>query len=247
MRTKRRSSLASRKELELQQDIINYYELMWHFNKTIPTIEDVAKRLKVTHIEVNYWLAKSSTQRALTQRGIDWRSHTQTRITPSQQAAALTVMNFADERPIAEKLDELGIEPATYYAWLNKPHFKNFVDQLASNNVQNIRPAAITELTKKINRGNWSALKYYLDATGELRQQDAPQGEVLIKMIVEIIQKHVKDPETIVAIAQDIKLAAANKTLEDATAPAIEAPPIVDSVTVDEEKYEEAQKMLGFA
>jgi hypothetical protein len=79
-----------------------------------------------------------------------------------------------------------------------------------------------------------------LDVTGTVKSDDAPQSEVLLRMIVEIIQKHVKDPETIIAIAQDIKLAAANRTLEVVTTP----PQITGSIVEDVE-LEDAKKQLG--
>jgi hypothetical protein len=223
-----------------EKALVNYYELQWHLRHRVPTIEEVATHLKLTQVTVNYYLQRRVVIKALDDRGIPWKQHSQDELTATQVAAAVTVMNFTDTRSINDKLDQLGINPSQYYAWLNDPQFKNLIDNLSDQNLRNVKPTAVTEFTKLINKGDWQAIKYYLDVTGTVKSDDAPQSEVLLRMIVEIIQKHVKDPETIIAIAQDIKLAAANRTLEVVTTP----PQITGSIVEDVE-LEDAKKQLG--
>ncbi|MFY3741625.1 MAG: hypothetical protein HMLIMOIP_002083 [Candidatus Nitrosomirales archaeon] len=221
-----------------EKDLINYYELQWFLRHNVPTIEQVAKYLKLSQVTVNYYLKRRQVIKALEDRGIPWRQHSQGDLTATQVAAAITVMNMVDERPMSEKLDQLGILPATYYAWLNDPQFKNLVNNLADQNLSNVRPAAVAEFTKKINQGDWNAIKYWLDTTGEL-QSDQPQSEQLIIMIIEIIQRHVKDPTTMVAIAQDLKAATQNRTLEVIT------PPQITGELVEDQELIAAKKQLG--
>jgi succinate dehydrogenase flavin-adding protein (antitoxin of CptAB toxin-antitoxin module) len=224
-----------------EKELISFYELQWHLRHNVPTIEEVAGYLKLAQVTINYYLQRRPVIKALEQRGIPFRQHTQDELTATQVATAITIMNFADVRSNEEKLDQLGIASATYYAWLNDPQFKNLIDNLADQNLRNIRPAAIGEFTKLINKGDWQAIKFYLETTGELQNNDAPQSEQLLKMIIEIIQRHVKDPETIIAIAQDIKLAAANRTLEVVTQPQ----QITGSFEETDPELERAKKMLG--
>lgn len=223
-----------------EKELINFYELQWHLRHNVPTIEEVAKHLSLSQVTVNYYLQRNPVIKALDNRGIPWRQHTQEELTATQVAAAVTVMNFADTRSNDEKLDQLGITSSQYFAWLNDPQFKNLIDNLSDQNLRNIKPTAVTEFTKLINKGDWQAIKYYLEVTGTVQSNDAPQSEVLLRMIVEIIQKHVKDPAIIVAIAQDIKLAAANRTLEVVTTPH----EITGSVINDVE-LADAKKQLG--
>jgi len=222
-----------------EKDLIDFYELQWHLRHSVPTIEELAQRLKVKQVAVNYYLQRRPVIKALDDRGIPWRQHSQEDLTATQVAAAITVMNPVDDRPINDKLDQLGILPATYYAWLNDPQFKNLVNNLADQNLTNIRPAAIAEFTKKINGGDWNAIRFWLETTGELNNSDAPQSEQLLKMIVEIIQDEVKDPEVIVRIAQRIKAASQNRTLEIIT------PPMIESSVVEDQELVEARRKLG--
>jgi glutathione peroxidase-family protein len=224
-----------------EKDLINFYELQWHLRHNVPTIEEVAKYLSLSQVTVNYYLQRQPVVKALETRGIPFRQHTQDELTATQVAAAVTMSNFADTRDNAVKLDQLGINPATYYAWLNDPQFQNLVENLANQNLKNIKPTAIGELTKKINAGDWNAVKFYLDVTGTLQNNDAPQSEQLIKAFVEIIQRHVKDPETIVAIAQDLKLASANRTLEVVAQPQRQ----ITGELVDDPELEAAKRKLG--
>lgn len=238
----------------VEKALIAYYELCWFTKHTVPTVEEVFEHLRkgrpnLRRISVNYYLARHPVIRALENRGIPFREHTQTELTDQQMAAALTVMNFADERSIKDKLDQIGVLPATYYAWLNDPAFKHFVESLSEQNLKNIKPVAVTEFTKLIAKGDWQAIKYYLDVTGAAGNNEAPQTEMLLRMIIEIIQKHVKDPSVIVSIAQDIQLAAANKTLELAAGikPSIEGS-AYESAELDENSPEvrEAIHKLGY-
>lgn len=234
--------------------IINFYELSYFGSQKIPTTTEVieyvnrkfekeGKKHRLTYSALNYYMQRAVFIRALEKRGIPFRQHTQEELTPQQQAAALTVMNFADQRTNKEKLDQLGINEAQYYAWLNDPAFKALCAELEQNNKQNIRPIAVTEFAKKIHGGDWQAIKYYLEITGAAQDNETPQTEQLLRTLIEVIQKHVKDPAVISAIAQDIKLAAQNRTLTVVNAPH----EILDGSVVSENdvELEYAKKQLG--
>jgi hypothetical protein len=237
----RRTYFAIKESLTAKEkQMINYYDTMWHLRHQVPTTEQVANYVGLTHVTVNYYLHRRPVIKALEQRGIPWQQHSQEELTPTQVATAITMSNFADTRSNPEKLDQLGVNPTQYYAWLNDPAFKNMVENLAEQNLKNIKPTAIGELTKKINAGDWNAVKYYLDTTGAIRNNEGPPSEELIKMFVEIIQRHVKDPEVIMAIAADIKLASLNRTLE-----VVDQTPQIAGEIVSREEFEAAKKTLG--
>jgi hypothetical protein len=222
-----------------EKDLISFYQLNWHLKQGyVPTVEEVFQYLRKTRPNlsiktVHYYLGRKPVIAALKKRGIPFEQHTQSELTDQQMAAATTVMNMLDQRSISEKLDQLGILPATYYAWLNDPQFKNFLDSMADQNKINVRPAAVAEFTKKINQGDWNAIKFWMETTGELQNDNAPQSEQILIMLVEIIQKHVKDPAVMVAIAQDMQRAMSNRTLE------------ITGEVVEDEELEAARRKLG--
>lgn len=227
-----------------EKDLIAFYELQWFLRHSVPTIEEVTQHLKKDHPQikqtsVNFYLQHPSVVKALNKRGIPWRQHSQEDLTATQVAAAVTMMNFSDTRSNSEKLDQLGINSATYNAWLNDPQFKNLIDNLADQNLANIRPTAITEFTKKINQGDWNAIRFWLETTGEMQGNNQTQSEQLLIAIIEIIQTHVKDEAVMFAIARDIQKAAGNRTLE-----AVNPTQITGEVVIDEE-LEAARRKLG--
>lgn len=219
-----------------EQKLIAYYELLWLTQQTIPTIAEVSAHLKVSQVTVNYYLGKRKCViEALKNRGIPYEQHTQSELTATQVAAASLVMNFSDDRSITYKLDSIGVNATQYQAWLRDPQFKHLLDSLGEQNKINIKPHALAEFTRLVNKGDWNAIKYYLDATGELSDDTAPQSETLIMMFVEIIQRHVKDQGTIDAIATDLKLAAGVRSTVN----------VIESTAVSDEEVENAKKMLG--
>lgn len=224
-----------------EKELLEFYEREWFLRHKVPTVEEVAEELDIKYTAVNYYLQRAPVKAGLKRRGIPYEQHSRENLTATQVAVAVTMSNFADTRPNEVKLDQMGVNPSQYYAWLNDPQFKEMVEHLADQNMNNIRPTAIGELTKKINSGDWNAVKFYLETTGALQNNDAPQSEQLIMMFVEIIQRHVKDPEVIMAIAKDVKLAAANRTLEVAT----HNPRSIAAEVVHDAELENAKKMLG--
>lgn len=230
----------------VEKALINYYELCWFTKNSVPTVEEVFEYLRkdrsnLRFTSVQYYLNRAPVRKALKDRGIPFEQHTRDELTGQQQAAALTVMNFADGRSVAEKLDQIGVLPATYYAWLNDPQFKNLVDSLSEQNLNNIKPTVVAEFTKLINKGDWQALKYYMDNTGTLTNGQTAPNEQLLRMIIEIIQKHIKDPNTMMAIATDLMHVTQVR-------PAIEgyAVPASEELEFDSPEVLEASKQLGY-
>ncbi len=223
---------------DAEKALINYYELCWQLGNTVPTVDQVVEHLRkkrpnISHTSVNYYLTRPPVKSALKARGIKFEQHTQEELTSQQIAAATVACNFADKRTLHEKLDELGIRPATYQAWLLDPAFKNLVKTVADRNLENIEPVAITEYTRLIASGHWGAIKYYLDVTAAAQDNDTPQTEHLLRAIIEILQRHIKDGPLLDAIGRDILKASQNRTME------------ITSYVVEEEEVLEASRKLG--
>lgn len=153
-------------------------------------------------------------QQALEYRGLPYQSagvQSSGQLTPTQIAAAHTVLNFADDRPNDQKLSELGVLTTQWYAWLNDPTFQSYVQKLADNNLQNVRPEAMTEFAKLVRKGDFQAIKYYFEVTGEFGSQTSASEQqitAMLQLVVESVQRHVKDPEVLAAISRDLLNAA---------------------------------------
>lgn len=233
-----------------EKALIDFYELQWMLRHTVPTVEEVTKHLQNKFIKegkhatikqtaINYYLTRAPVIKALEERGIPWRQHSQGDLTSTQIAVANVMMNFSDTRSNNEKLDQLGVNPTQYYAWLNDPQFKNLIDSLSDQNLKNIRPTAITEFTKLVQKGDWNAIKYYLDITGAAVNESTTPIEQMMIMVLEVLQKHIKDPAVMNAVADDLIRVSSSRHLEATPQNSI------TGEVVDDYELEDAKRKLG--
>lgn len=196
----------NRKLSQKEKTYISYCEKFYFLNNFgFPTNEQAAVALGYSISEIQTFLLNRKVQSALESRGLPYlQSKSQSELTPTQVAAAITISNFADERSIDQKLDQLGVLPATYYTWLNDPTYQSFVQNLADRNLEIVRPEAVAQFTKLLRTGDFAALKYYFEVTGQFQQPEITNIKILVQKLVESVQKHVKDPEILLAITQDL-------------------------------------------
>lgn len=230
------------------KELISFYEITWHLKREVPTLEEVYAHLRkkfpaIKYTSIAYYLGNWHVAKALDDRGIPWRQHSREDLTPTQVAVATVMSNFADGRTNAEKLNALGVNPATYFTWMLDPKFKNAVQSMADYNIKNIDAVAKVEYAKKIQEGYWPTIKHYVDTTQAVTGNEMPQSEVMIRMLIEIIQKHVKDADVLMAIAEDMKRASANRTLETATLSGVV---VSEDDDEDDEDLARAKRMIGF-
>lgn len=199
-----------------EHNFISYCEQFYFLNNSgFPTPEQAAVALGYSVSEINVMLQNLNVQKALEVRGLPYQSagvQSNGRLTPTQIASAHTILNFADDRPNDQKLSELGVLPTQWNAWLNDPNFQAYCQKLGENNLKNVRPEALTEFSKLVRKGDFQALKYYFEVTGEFGNTSASASEAqvtaVLQLVVESVQRHVKDPETLAAISRDILNAA---------------------------------------
>lgn len=206
---KKTSSKKSKKLTFQMKRYIDYCEQYYFLHDMgFPTVEQAALALSYDQTAIRYYLSCKVVQEALSNRGLPWNSvgsRTGRSLTHEQLATALTVMNFTDDRSINEKLEELGVLPQQYYAWLEDPVFKEFLDKRSNKNLVNARPEAITNLVNLISRKDFRAIQYYLEVTGEFSNRNEVMNvKAVIQKLIETVQKHVKDPEILGAIAKDM-------------------------------------------
>lgn len=190
-----------------EANFIAYCEQFYFLNKGgFPTPEQAAIALRYSVTEINLFLQNLNVQDALERRGLPWRSAGAQSglLTPTQLAAANLIMNFADERPIAQKLDSIGVQPAQFYAWQQDDKFRAYLSKLADNNLEFVRPEAIAEFTKLVRQGDFRALQYYFEVTGEFKGQATQNVQAMLQMVIEAVQRHVKEPTVLAAIASDL-------------------------------------------
>lgn len=131
-------------------------------------------------------------------------------LSEEQVAVANVMLDTLDKRSRIKKLTELGISTATYNKWLRDPNYRKYVLDRSEALLLENQHVSHMSLIERVSQGDLGAIKYFNSLTGRFaeKQNAAVQinnygSDILIK-VVEVIQRHIKEPEILEAIASDI-------------------------------------------
>ena len=125
-----------------------------------------------------------------------------------QLAAASVVLNPLDRRAISEKLKPLGVSIGQYNQWKKNPSFKRYLEQQGSELFGEHMPEIDAALVSQATSGNTRATKLLYEVSGRYRPgaaNDIDNVKLLIIRLTEILQRHIKDPGVLQAIAEEIQ------------------------------------------
>lgn len=134
-------------------------------------------------------------------------------LTEQQMAVANVLLDVLDSRSRIKKLTEMGISTQQYNLWLRDPVYRQYcLDRAESLLIEN-QPVAHMSLINRVAQGDLGAVKYFNAMTGRYREREKAAVEInttnvfggdQLIAIIEIIQRHVKDPATLELIGQEI-------------------------------------------
>lgn len=124
-------------------------------------------------------------------------------LTPDQLGVVALVTNFADTRSLEAKLMMCGVSLETYHGWMQDPEFKRMIQSRADESLGNIYPEAVNALSREVKSGNMNAIKFYWDITGRSQTPEVRNLQIIIQLLIESVQRNVKDPEILSAISLD--------------------------------------------
>lgn len=199
------NSLPNRRLNWTELDLLNYCEQQWNMRHKFPSMVTLRKRFE--DLDIDQVLSDEFIIRALSNRGITVPSvdHRTDELTSEQVSAVALVLDYNDKRSHNTKLRSLGITPAKWNGWLKNEIFKKYLHTLSAKGLEDALHVAHTGLINATERGDVNAIKYYMELTGRF-SGDTGQTQnfkVMVQRIVESIQRHVKDQDTIRLIAND--------------------------------------------
>jgi len=134
-------------------------------------------------------------------------------LTEQQLTVANVMLDILDKRSRLKKLTELGVSTAEYNGWLRDPVYRSYCLARAEELLDSNQHVAHMSLIDRVQQGDLGAIKYFNQMTGRYREKSEAgvqinvannYGDDKLIAVVEIIQKHVKDPEVLAAIGADI-------------------------------------------
>lgn len=205
-----------------QYDLLLYFEQYYWRRGGLPTYEQITS--EGIELEETFYLETWNNSRfldGLRGRGIPEHLLDVRRgafngkiLTEKQLTVANALLDVLDKRSRLKKLTELGVSTAEYNSWLRDPVYRQYCLDRAEDLLGSNQHIAHTALIDRVSQGDLGAIKYFNALTGRYRDQ-ASRGGVEVNVqnnygmeqvvaIIEIIQRHVKDPATLAAIGDDI-------------------------------------------
>ena len=182
--------------------VLPWVELYWHKNKRYPTFSEFAQKFGLTTEQLRMLHNSKYYKHCLRDRGISLPNE---ELTPKQVAAITVITNFSDTRPTNAKLASIGVTEEELNGWYANPQFKTELAARAEDILENVFPEAQAQLARQIKKGNFPALKFYYEITGRAQSPEVINVKMAMTRIVEAVQRHVKDPEILAAIARDMQ------------------------------------------
>ena len=187
-----------------QFDAVIYIEEFYYRNGRTPTNFELAGNFGKSEQVVAKWFDDAMYE-ALEMRGIIYNKSTNG-LTADQLLVANTMLNLADGRSQKKKLQDLKISAAQYSAWTRDPVFQDYMRTRAEQMMGDSLHEAHLALIDNVRHGDLGSLKLYYEMVGRWSTKTANEVniEFVIIKLMEIIQKHVKDPAILTAIAEEI-------------------------------------------
>ena len=194
--------------LPRQSQLISWIEASWHRTGNFPNKGHLNKSKLYEDGDLDH----PTLRFALAQRGIDVPltrdDEIPKELTKEQLSAILTITDYTDKRSHMSKLKSLGLTSQQWHGWLANPTFKNYLHDVSSRGFKDATHLAEEGLIKGLERGDTNAVKLYMEMSGQYTQDTGTNLniKIVVARIVESIQRHVQDPQTIQLIANDFEV-----------------------------------------
>jgi hypothetical protein len=187
---------------------LTYIEQIYWLEGAIPSHEKIADVVGVKPDTVKKWFAKKDFVTVLRGKGLPMpQEEVSGVLSPSQLMLVNMLLNLSDRRSDREKLEAAGVTPQQYAMWRRDNNFLAYLHKRAEQQFGDASDEASQGLLKNVKAGDLSAIKFYYEVTGRYnpRLQVDVNVDSVMNRVVEIIQKHVRDPQVLMAIADDLE------------------------------------------
>jgi hypothetical protein len=127
-------------------------------------------------------------------------------LTQRQMAAAAIMLNLKDRRSDEKKLRDIGVSTDEFTSWMQNATFAEYMRQRSEVMISNATHEAHMGLMRGVVQGNTASIKLYYEMTGRYNPNEENNVNIrlVIGQVLEAIQKHVRDPNVLNAIAVDM-------------------------------------------
>jgi len=205
---------------ETERRIVAVIEENWMGYARLTSPRTIAESFSISEIAASKLLQRENVREALNSRGIPQIEGAG--LSPDQVTAINVVVNPIDTRSRTKKLQEMSISPSKWSGWLKQPNFKEFLAQRSTDLLNDAIPEAHMALVDNVMRGDFQSIKFLYEMTGHYDSNksgvDIPS---FLNRVFDIISEHVKNPQVLLAIANELQGLAGGGNLNSSRPPEV--------------------------
>lgn len=193
---------------EWQRDVVGFVERVHSITGGLPEDSDIKSYLRLlrhdaTEEDIEDLKTNPLFHASMEARGIPVREEF---ISARQLAAVSAMLNLVDRRSDEKKLRDIGVSTEEWSTWMLNKTFANYVAQRSENLIENSVHEAHLGLMRSVRQGNTAAIQLYYKLTGRYDPDNESNVNVrlVIGRVLEAIQKHIKDPAKLNALAVEM-------------------------------------------
>jgi hypothetical protein len=190
---------------DIELDLVFYIERFCATNGQAPTRAQIDARFNLEPGFHEAFEANKLIQKSFKLRGIVYPPMA-SKLTDNQMHAIAVMLDMYDRRSDEKKLRDLGISTRQWATWMLDDQFAEYVRDRSERMLANSVFEAHKGILKGARNGNVAAAKQLYEITGRWRPDQEQQVDIrrVLHTFIEVIQKYVKDPIVMHAIAVDL-------------------------------------------
>lgn len=183
--------------------IMPWLEHFWLSKKRFPTDSELVQRFGFDEQELIKFHESKYMQNCFDARGIIPPSKRGT-LNAAQVAAISLLANVSDTRSEKAKLAAIGVTTEQYHGWMQDDYFKSELNARVDEMLGNLKPAANAALAKQVQKGQFQAIKFYFELTGQSKTPEQINLENALVAVVDILERNIRDPQLLERIGVEL-------------------------------------------
>jgi hypothetical protein len=191
--------------------VLSYVEQLFWETGRIPSqaavVEglDPLSSLKTKNLVKRAW-EKERFQKALEERGLEYKIDEKV-LSPKQIVLVNMLLNVGDKKSLRQKLELLKVTMIQYNAWLRDPAFHQYLTMRTEQLFDHSDHEAYKSLIEQVMNGDVTAMKLFFEMRGIYNPKVTVDVniETVVYRLVEVVGRHVKDPQILQAIASEVE------------------------------------------
>jgi Helix-turn-helix of insertion element transposase len=191
--------------------VLSYVEQLYWETGKVPSQAAVVEGLDpLTSIKtrnlVKRAFEKERFQEALANRGLEFKLEEKV-LSPKQIVLVNMLLNVGDKKSLRQKLELLSVTQTQYNAWLRDPAFHQYLNMRTEQLFEHSDHEAYKSLVEQVMNGDVTAMKLFFEMRGiyNPRLTIDINIETVVYKLVEVVARHVKDPQILQAIAAEVE------------------------------------------